>query len=289
MKIRSSQLAGQWYPGSANSITGLINSWSDYINQEPMPSSRAVSLIAPHAGWVYSGKLAARALARAAFSYQAYPPDLVIVLGGHLGPSDPLIIFEESGWSTPLGPLDLDSSLNELVASFNPVTWAGPTNDNTIEVMLPLIKHYFPNVKLWPFRVPPTLAAARLGEVLFDFLKDRPKPALVVASTDLTHYGQAYGFAPAGSGQSGEDFRLQNDRSFIEAALALDIGQMLVTGHVNRAACSVGAAMVAARLATLNRAVAREVDSYASSDVMPGPQSVGYAGLEFVLGALDQV
>jgi AmmeMemoRadiSam system protein B len=241
-----------------------------------------VAAVVPHAGWVFSGKLAARVLARAAESHKGDPPTLVVVLGGHLGPGDPLVVYEEEAWDTPLGPLRLDPAQNALLANFNQFVWSGSTNDNTIEVLLPLVKFYFPEALLWPLRVPPAAAAGLLGETLYAILRDRSEPALVVASTDLTHYGQAYGFAPAGPGQPGEEFRLQNDRAFIEAVLALDPGRALAAGQKKKAACSAGAAAAAVQLASLFKAKAIEVDSYASSDIMPGPQSVGYAGLEFV-------
>jgi AmmeMemoRadiSam system protein B len=170
-----------------------------------------------------------------------------------------------------------------LTGQLTPVSWSGPTNDNTIEVLLPLVKHYFPKAKLWALRVPPAETAETLGQKLAPLFGQAHSPAVAIASTDLTHYGQAYGFAPAGSGQKGEAFRRQNDRSFIEASLAGDLDLMLKTGQQNRAACSAGAAVAAVKLALILGAKGREVDSYASSDIMPGPQSVGYAGVEFFL------
>jgi AmmeMemoRadiSam system protein B len=285
MKIRETQLAGSWYPDSGHAVNRLIDSWSGYIGREPRPRGRAVAAVVPHAGWVFSGKLAARVLARAAASHEGDPPTLVVVLGGHLGPGDPVVVYGEEAWDTPLGPIALDLAPNALLAGFEPRQWPGPTNDNTVEVLLPLVKAYFPGAAIWPLRVPPAAAAERLGEALYAFMRDRPEPALVVASTDLTHYGQAYGFAPAGPGEAGEEFRRKNDRAFVEAALALDPGRALAVGHKKKAACSAGAAAAALRLASLFKAQGLEVDSYASSDVMPGPQSVGYAGLEFVLAS----
>ncbi|MDR1873233.1 MAG: AmmeMemoRadiSam system protein B [Deltaproteobacteria bacterium] len=281
--IRQPQLAGQWYPNSTKAINDQVLKWSDYIQSEPRPLGQAVAMVVPHAGWFFSGKLAARTLARAQEGFNDNPPKLVIVLGGHLGPRDPLIVYGEEAWRTPLGDLPLATSLNDQFAEFAPVLWSGPSNDNTIEVLLPLVKYYFPQASLWPVRVPPSPLAVKFGDQLAEFLSKSPDPTLVVASTDLTHYGQAYGFAPMGEGPLGDAFRLNNDRAFIEAALSLDPERILVTGQENRGSCSAGAVVVATRLALQKGAKGQEVDSYASSDIMPGPQSVGYAGLEFVL------
>jgi AmmeMemoRadiSam system protein B len=277
--IRKTELAGQWYPDTGEAIKDMAQGWRAYIDQGPKPQGQILGVVAPHAGWVFSGRLMARVLARAAGTFTA-PPKTVIVLGGHLGPRDPLVVYEDEAWSTPLGSLTMDASLNDLLASLNPLVWSGGSNDNTIEVLLPLVKLYFPKAKLWALRAPPSELAVALGEIIYNYWREEPS-VLVVASTDLTHYGQAYRFAPAGLGEAGEKFRRENDRLFIDACLALDIEGTLQAGLNNRAACSAGAAAAMAYLAKLSQAVGFEVDSYASSDIMPGPQSVGYAGLEF--------
>jgi AmmeMemoRadiSam system protein B len=291
MKIRKSQLSGGWYPDSGQRIEDFLQAVTDYLNAGPAPIGPVTSAIAPHAGWFFSGKLAARVMARAARSLSAAPPGLVVVLGGHLGPEAPLIVYEEDAWETPLGLLSMDPSLNGLLADLSPRVWRGDSDDNTIEVLLPLVKNYFPEAKLFPIRVPPSSLATELGDVLRGLIlrPDFPGPALVIASTDLTHYGAAYGFAPAGAGPEGEKFRRLNDAAFVEAALSLNQKAILTKGLNDKGACSAGAAMVAARLAELAGAIGLLVDSYASGDVQPksesGGHSVGYAGLEYALMA----
>ncbi|MDR1085816.1 MAG: AmmeMemoRadiSam system protein B [Deltaproteobacteria bacterium] len=281
MNPRRTYLDGQWYPATAEKIGAEIQGWADYINQKPCPAGQVAAVIVPHAGWCFSGKLAARTLARAALNLKK-PPDLTVVLGGHLPAGNQVVGYGEEAWATPLGPFLMDPANNDrLGGSLKPFIWSGPTDDNTIEVLLPLVKYYFPRTKLWALRVPPSETAVLLGRTLAALIQNSEEKILIVASTDLTHYGRAYGFAPAGSGPEGEKFRQQNDRSFIEASLALDTDLMLKTGRQNRAACSAGAAMAAVRAVSLLGGLGWEVDSYGSSDIMPGPQCVGYAGLEF--------
>jgi AmmeMemoRadiSam system protein B len=282
MTIRTSYLANQWYPGLAKEIKVLVEKWGDYIEREPKPQGQTLGVVAPHAGWYFSGKLAAKVLARAAKTLKDQPPDLVIVLGGHLGRLDPIVAYNDKAWSTPLGPLPIENSLNKLLTDFNPLIWSGPTQDNTIEILTPLVKFYFPETKLWPLRIPPSNSAIKVGEIVLSLMKTNPK-ILIVASTDLTHYGQNYGFEPAGSGPKGEEFRRANDRLFIEAALSLNIEAALSLSLNKQAACSAGAVATLLHLAQVKGAQGFEVDYYASSDISPGPQSVGYAGLEFTV------
>jgi AmmeMemoRadiSam system protein B len=128
----------------------------------------------------------------------------------------------EKAWRKPLGPLPLETALNDLLLELNPLLWEGPTNDNAIEVSPPLIRFYFPKARLWPVRVPPTPAARNFGEKLAAWLNQTPKPVLAVGFTDLTYYGLAYGFAAVVSGPAVEEFRRNNDGAFIEAALVME-------------------------------------------------------------------
>ncbi|MDR1309241.1 MAG: AmmeMemoRadiSam system protein B [Deltaproteobacteria bacterium] len=282
---RASQLAGSWYPGSAVEIEAEIGSWRDYARSfKPLPGP-AVAAIAPHAGWFFSGRLAFASLSLALDSLEKGRPALIVVLGGHLGKGDPIIAFPEGAWSTPLGPVELAPGMNgELDGhELGHGIWSGPTGDNTIEVLLPLVKSLAPDSRVWALRVPPGPKALALGARLAGLMAQKPGETLILASTDLTHYGRVYGFAPAGAADKGEEFRLKNDRTFIEPALALDPMAMMLAGIGNKAACSAGAAAAAVEAARILGARPRLLDHYSSFDVLPGEQSVGYAGLAFHL------
>jgi AmmeMemoRadiSam system protein B len=281
-KIRRAQLDGQWYPARPSEIDELLGFWRPYVEEGPEPAqgAKAAAAVAPHAGWRFSGKLAAKAIWRAAKSLGPDGPELVIALGGHLRPGERPVAFDDQLWATPVGQLALAGELNSrLTGPLAPRYWRGPTDDNTIEVQLPLVKRLCPRARLWPLRVASGEAALALGAAMADLSKEIP--LLILASTDLTHYGQAYGFAPAGGGRAGEDFRRENDRLFIDAALSLDPVAMMEAGELKRAACSAGAAAAAVEAARLLGAKAELAGHYASGDVMPGELSVGYAGIVF--------
>jgi AmmeMemoRadiSam system protein B len=190
--------------------------------------------------------------------------------------------YPEPLWETPLSPVALSPEYNGMLAdkSLDVRVWAGGTDDNTIEVEMPLVKLFFPESRALALRAAPDPSAMELGEALLGLLSG--KRALLLASTDLTHYGEAYGFAPAGPGQAGLEYRERNDRAFIDAALALDSGSILELGNNHRAACSAGAAAAVSRIASELGLKGSLIDYYSSSDVQGGGGgglSVGYAGI----------
>jgi AmmeMemoRadiSam system protein B len=289
--LRRAQLAGRWYPGREKEALKEIEAWGSYLESPELFSSFKVGkerdkvmALVPHAGWYFSGKLAAKTFKAARDLFGEKPPETVVVLGGHMAPGSPLINYSEEAWETPLNPAplrpDLNPKLSEIAGkSLDFRTWVGQTNDNTIEVELPLVKRFFPESSVLALRATPDLSAKVLGSALSElFLNEK---TLFVASTDLTHYGAAYDFCPAGIGPQGELFRERNDKNFIQAALSLGLADVLKLGNENRAACSAGA--VAAVLAIASDAGAKGflLDYYSSTDVLPGDQSVGYAGIVY--------
>jgi AmmeMemoRadiSam system protein B len=288
--LRRSFLSGSWYPGDEQGILGLLGRWAPYIGEKGAAlgmgaKDRGIAFgVVPHAGWAYSGKLAASVISAAKGLFGAGDPELVLVLGGHLPQGAGIVCYREDAWDTPLSPMPLAPGLNGDLSGLGPGLplrlWDGPTDDNTIEVVLPLVRHYFPGAAALAMRVPPDPSSVALGDALAALTRGRR--SLVLASTDLTHYGDAYGFAPAGPGKAGLEFREKNDLAFIEAALALDCGGILSAANERRAACSAGAVAALARMAAGAGARGGLLDRYASSDVSgDGRLSVGYAGMLF--------
>ncbi len=104
---------------------------------------------------------------------------------------------------------------------------------------------------------------------------------LVFGSTDLTHYGPNYGFAPKGYGPEAVKWVKEvNDKKFIDQALKLDGPGMLKAAQEDQSACSAGGAVAAVAAAKADGAhKAALIDYYTSYDVMPGDSFVGYAGM----------
>src|SRR5262245_43124269 len=104
-EVRPADLAGSWYPGTAEAC-------ARFFAEQPAAQAQAGSwygAIVPHAGWVYSGAVAAAALSALK---QARPDaDLAIVFGGHLGHRDRPRAFLEGAWGTPFGDLPIAGDL----------------------------------------------------------------------------------------------------------------------------------------------------------------------------------
>lgn len=271
---RKRSLPDGWYPGETADCLNTIKEFSD----KPSPAGKFQAGILPHASWAYSGKLAARVMDAVSRSEK---PDLVVMFGGHLGPGKGIIYLDQS-WDTPLGDLEIDLELtSEIKNRLDLISEDGPTNDNTIEVQLPLVKYYFPDAKLIAVRAPHDRSAIELGRELALLIKEKGLKARYFGSTDLTHYGPNYGFSPMGSGEKALTWvKETNDREFIDHALGMDAAGLLLSAKERSNACSPGAAAAVISASLVHGAKnGLLLDYYTSNEITPGSSFVGYAGV----------
>lgn len=278
---RAMALGGAWYPARAEDCTREL---ARFVADGAASRPGARLCVVPHAGWRYSGRVAARAVAALA---PALPVELIVVLGGHLGRRDPLVTMSRGAWQTPYGWLPIHEGFAEALADFPAVVdeaQQGFLQDNSIEVQLPIVHRRFPEAALLPIRVPPNRQALALGEALGRYLQQSGLGAVVLASTDLTHYGPAYGFTPAGPLPGAREWMTQNDQGFIDAVSRVDATAVLDAANRNHSACSAGSVAAACRLARDWGARFDVLDYTTSADVAPrdfGAQdsnAVGYLG-----------
>jgi hypothetical protein len=242
-----------------------------------LPPRDAAAGVAPHAGWEFSGALAGTVFARLVGDL-----DTIVIIGGHLAPSDGILCAFEEGYETPLGnaPADLElaARLKECVAVAED-RWP----DNTVEVQLPFARHYFPAARLLGMRAPPSPAAGELGRAIAAAAAACGRRVAVVGSTDLTHYGPNYGFTPAGSGAEAVQWVTGvNDRRFIDSLLAMDEAGARERGVGERSACSAGGAVAAMAFARAAGAARGELLAYRTSrDVHASESFVGYAAVVY--------
>jgi AmmeMemoRadiSam system protein B len=269
-------LPAGWYPGSASGCRAEIEQFVAGVAPPPQ-GARVYGGIVPHAGWYFSGKAAARVFFLTAKVTQ---PQVVVVFGGHLGGNSPPLLVADEAWETPLGNLPLATEFYEPLRKRLTLAEEYP-GDNTIEVQLPMVKYFFPNAKVLAVRAPQSPKATELGEAVVSVAQELKLSLLAFGSTDLTHYGPNYGWAPKGRGPEAVKWVKEvNDKHFIEAALKLDGLGMLQAAQADQSACSAGGAVAAA--AAAKKLGARKAvlnDYYTSYDVMPGDSFVGYAGI----------
>jgi AmmeMemoRadiSam system protein B len=229
-----------------------------------------VALVAPHAGYVYSGRTAGRV-------YGSIPiPDHVLLLGpNHTGLGRPAAVWSRGSWRTPLGPVQVDEEMAAALVDAHEALEADEMahlREHSLEVQLPFLLTRNPRVKI----VPVCLADLRLatllgmGEAMAGLLEGRAgKDWLVAVSSDMTHF------------QSRETARRQ-DRLAIERLEAVDAQGLYRTVREHGISmCGVIPAVVAlAAAARLGAARGRLVDYSCSGDVTGDDGDVvAYAGL----------
>ncbi len=273
--IRPRSLHG-WYPRSEAETKEEIQAFLKNA-REPGVKATFIAGVAPHAGWIYSGKLACNV-----FKQLAQPCDTIVIIGGHLHPRSPAIAAFEDGYDTPFGPIDADMNLlTDVRAAMEIEEDAEP--DNTVEIQLPFAKYFFPKSKALHFRAPPSEKAIQLGAAIAQAAKKANKKVVVLGSTDLTHYGPNYMWSPKGSGKEAVKWVKEiNDKQFIDAVLEFKAKEAIDLANKQKSACSAGAAITALSFAQNSGAKASTLlDYYTSYDVQANSSFVGYAGILF--------
>ena len=286
MILREPCLPGGWYPREKAKIGEFLKDFVDF------PDSAGIlpvfAAIAPHAGWYYSGVPAAMAV-----SSLNRKAETVAVIGGHLPGGMPLLAAGEEGVKTPLGTMEIDRELREefkkQAAGLNSVQ-ADRYQDNTVEVLLPMVHYFFPSAKLLWLRFPAELSSFEAGKALAESGRSLGRKLAVLGSTDLTHYGANYGYSPKGRGKPALEWvKNVNDAAFINAVLegtpSGDPSQVLSRAEEDRSACSAGAVLGAMGFAAAQgNTKARLLDYRTSADLSDdeAPDSfVGYAAMAF--------
>jgi MEMO1 family protein len=187
LDVRPSPIAGTWYEGDPQSLAARVD---EYLAQAKLPEikGRVIGVIAPHAGHKYSGGVAAHAFA----ALRGLNPDLVAILSPfHSFAPYPLITTSHQAYATPLGNIEVDSSMLEEVQKKLdiPITPIPSDREHSLEIELPFLQRVFQNgFKLLPImvRAQEEAVAKKLGLALARALKK--KNAVIVASTDLSHF-----------------------------------------------------------------------------------------------------
>jgi len=263
-----------WYPATEDQVLSQCRSWEAELGA---PSRDYVAVVVPHAGWAFSGRLAFRTLREL-----RRPAETIVVAGGHLHGSDPLLIAPEDVYETPVGDIRVDRELaDHLARSFD--TRDDRVSDNTVEVQLPLVRYLFPGALVVAMRCPPGPLSAETGTSVARYAIEHGRDVRFIGSTDLTHYGPAYGFSPQGEGPGAVEWvRESNDRTIIDAMEAMDPEKTIRLAVENRAACSSGAAAAAMSFSRELGAERGDLVGYGQSyDVRPDSSFVGYVGVGF--------
>lgn len=263
---RPPAVAGAFYPADARDLRTAVEAlWP----RPSPPRCRVLGALAPHAGYVYSGRVAAAVYAR------IQPAATYVLLGpNHTGQGAPVAVASARPWRTPLGSVRRDDALAEAFLRACPLAQeddAAHGREHSLEVQLPFLQvqdeaFEILCVALGTWRPD---AVGMVGEALAEVLGEEPGRAVLVASSDMNHFAD-----------------LETTRRLDELALAraeaLDPeGLLEVVARHGISMCGVGPA--AAMLTAARRLGAKRVErvGYATSAEAAGDtrRVVGYAGL----------
>ncbi|MGV8073878.1 MAG: AmmeMemoRadiSam system protein B [Syntrophobacteraceae bacterium] len=186
-KVRESVIAGSWYPGHPDTLQREIRKYLDQADVSP-PAGTLVALIVPHAGYMYSGGVAA-------YAYKLLEgrkfDRVMIVAPSHRAYFKGASVSDLGGYRTPLGHVPLDHHLVDALHRHSEIIQDVPDADaqeHSLEIQLPFLQ-----VILKDFQLTPVImgeqsfeACEQLAHIIADICRD--EDVLLVASSDLSHY-----------------------------------------------------------------------------------------------------
>lgn len=258
-------VAGQFYPASPEQLRNELGQLIPCGKEK----KRALGVIAPHAGYVYSGAIAGQA-----FGAIQVPATVLVIGPNHHGNGDPAALAPPGRWLTPLGPVGINGRLNDLIITHAPLVHLDALAhrfEHSLEVQLPFLQVLRSDI---------SCSALCLGHGNFGLLEQIGRgiatairaygdDVLIVASSDMTHYESA---ASAH----------RKDNLALERVLALDPrGLLQVCRSEGISMCGAVAAAVMLVAAKELGAAEAQLLAYATSGDVTGDNSqvVGYAAV----------
>jgi len=265
---RQPAVAGRFYPGSPTVLAEQVASLLAEPpggRPTPEPPRPAVGVLAPHAGYVYSGRVAGATYARV-----DVPERAIILCPNHTGMGARVSLSPEGSWITPIGRVPVDAALNRDLLESGLAVLDGEAHrqEHAAEVQLPFLQLRRPEI---------AIAVVCLGPLPMSGCRDlglavaaaaRRHRALVVASSDMSHY------LPASVARRKDDLALERflalDADGLYAVVRRE--EISMCGYVPATVMLVAAVELGAREAELVR--------YGTSADTSGDESsvVGYAG-----------
>src|SRR5512136_2687145 len=213
MKVRRPAVSGTFYAGAARDLKEQIEwCYKHELGPGTMPRINSegrreiVAIVVPHAGYYYSGPVAAHAYKELADDGMF---DTAVILGpNHTGYGHPVSLWAGDGWSTPLGDVEIDKRFAQrLLGDVIKADETAHIHEHSIEVQLPWLQHVYNQVRI----VPITMMAQDLetARAVGEAISRTGGNSIIIASSDFTHYEP-------------HSVAMEKDSSVIEAIVALD-------------------------------------------------------------------
>jgi len=275
LRLRRAQVAGSFYKGTKAGLTSEIEEcFTHPLGPGRLPTlaqvgdRKLVGLVCPHAGYIYSGPMAARSYFELASDGK---PDKIVIIGpNHTGQGSGVSMMSEGAWETPLGQIRVDKEAAERISKISDIIDLDDQAhlyEHSVEVQLPFLQY----VLKAEFEFVPICmmmqdlkTSLEVGKAIGQALKD--DDVLIVASSDMTHYESA-------------EVAKRKDHLAIDAILALDDTKLQETVQSHRISmCGHGpvASMIAA--SKILNAKTAQLLGYSTSGDITGDNSevVGY-------------
>ncbi len=208
MRDRSPAAIG-FYPGNKQALKEMIREC--YLSEfgpkslpkvNPNGPRNIVACVAPHAGYYYSGPVAAHVYR--AIADDGKPDSFVLIGPSHMGYPG-ASIMGEGNWIMPEGKVPVDTTLAKSIIRNAQIILddsSAHMSEHSLEVQLPFLQELYEDLKIAPIAMGMSdwETCNEVGMGVAEAIKEENANAIIIASTDLTHYGMMYGYAPAGSG-----------------------------------------------------------------------------------------
>ena len=276
--VREPAVSGIFYPKSGNELNVNLESLfrdSSFGPGKLPPSNikeRIYGMVSPHAGYMYSGAVAANGY----YHLSSSKFESAIILGpNHYGLGSDVALMNTGSWKTPVGKIEIDSELaQDIYQNCRLISYdeLAHSKDHCIEVQLPFLQYIREEFKLVPIILinQGKNTSIKLGDGIYESVKKRN--LISIASSDLTHYepnNQAH----------------EKDNLLISAILSLDIEKFYsILFSFNVTACGYGAIATVMEISKKMGATKGKLLRYATSGDVAGDKNsvVGYSSILFV-------
>ena len=288
-KVRKPAVSGQFYEGNSDQLKLRIKEcFLDKRGVGSLPkiktgNKNVIGLIVPHAGYIYSGAIAAHSynfLAKNGFA------DTFIILGpNHTGLGSGVSLMTEGSWQTPLGQVPINQEIaKQLWTGIIDNDETAHIHEHSLEVQLPFLQ-YCAKEKNFDF-VPITMAmqddktSKEIGNIISDVIKNSSQKIVLIASTDFSHAGFNYSTMPP-EGLRVDEYAKKQDKLAIEQILKMNPEGLINTVYANNITmCGYGPVAAILTAADILNAESVELLKYGTSyEVSPGSSCVGYGAL----------
>lgn len=276
--MRTSTIAGSWYPGDRKELSALIESLLQQA-ETPDEDGRLCALIAPHAGIQFSGQAAACAYRM----LRGRDINRVILIGpSHYQGFRGLAVSGADAYETPLGCINVDCESASALAAIP--LFQGPSEaervEHSLEMHVPFLQTVLPDCKVLPL-VAGHLSPADCAVAAKDLSSLMDNQTIVAVSSDFTHYGKRFGYVPFTDNVRERLHAL--DTGSINCILKKDAEAF--TGYVSETGTTIcGAAPIALLLEMLpDESRGSLLSYYTSGDILGDyTDTVSYASIVFM-------